>query len=413
MLKALLTTVSLVIVLAVQAQVIDCNSPRFDQEVFSTVNVTSNVVFGANIDANGNNLILKMDIYQPAGDTMVARPLIVWAHGGSFLSGSKLDNDVAALCQRFAKRGYVCASIDYRLGIPLPINSTNATKAVFRAVQDLKAAIRFFRQDAATTNTYQIDPTIIYAGGSSAGAFMALHLAYLDEVSEIPAVVDTNVLGGLEGNSGNPGYSSSVNAIIDLCGAIGDKTWMKATDIPFCAMHGNVDNTVPYGTAIIYLLGTFPIMVVDGSYSAAGYADTIGLYNKMYTFYGANHVPYASNAAYMDTTVSFVSNFLYEDLGCQPRDPFPLPNTFPTSIATTNTANAFTLFPNPATQHITISGNQPIRNLKLFDLSGKTLTTLNNIGFSTDLTISSYPPGVYFLRLTTAVGSEVKKFIVQ
>jgi len=57
-----------------------------------------------------------MDIYQPTGDIETARPLIIWAHGGSFQSGTSADADVVALSQAFAKKGFVCASINYRLG---------------------------------------------------------------------------------------------------------------------------------------------------------------------------------------------------------------------------------------------------------------------------------------------------------
>lgn len=117
---------------------------------------------------------------------------------------NKNDLDVQRLSEHFSKRGYVCASINYRLGISFPYNEANTTSTVFRAVQDLKAAIRFFRKDAATANEYKIDPNIIFAGGSSAGAFTALHLAYLNEYSELPSTIDTSILGDIEGNSGNP-----------------------------------------------------------------------------------------------------------------------------------------------------------------------------------------------------------------
>ena len=144
--------------------IIDCGSGRYDSELFPDVTVQSDVIYGSNVDANGQTLQLKMDIYQPDGDTAAYRPAIVMVHGGSFIAGSKLDNDVVEICTRFAKRGYVCASIDYRIGIPFPIAEANAVRAVYRAVQDMKAAVRFFRQDAATANTYRIDPDIIFGG---------------------------------------------------------------------------------------------------------------------------------------------------------------------------------------------------------------------------------------------------------
>lgn len=398
--KPILLLLYIVFSLTLNAQ-IDCVSPRFDQEVFSTVSVTSNVVFGSNVDVNGATVTLKMDIYQPDGDTMMQRPLIVWAHGGSFLAGSKTDNDVAALCQRFAKRGYVCASIDYRLGIPFPVNQTSATKAVYRATQDLKAAIRFFRKDATMLNQYKIDPNIIFAGGSSAGAFMALHHAYLDKVSEIPVQIDTTVMGGLEGNSGNPGYSSAVNAVIDLCGALGDRRWVEPGDIPFVAMHGTNDNTVPYATNMIYLLGAFPIMVIDGSYSVAGYADTIGVNNQMFTYYGADHVPYALNASYMDTTVKFVSNFLFSYLGCTPSDPNPLPNTFnsTTAINSVSSTPDVSVFPNPAKEFIGVTSSETIQSVQLINLQGAIVKFISVNALNSSLNISDLANGLYVLRI--------------
>ena len=100
-----------------------------------------------------------MDIYEPNGDTETARPLIIWAHGGSFIGGSKTDGDVVTLADKFVKKGYVFASINYRIGNDWPITQASATKAVVRAVQDMKASIRFFYKDRVTADTYKIDTT--------------------------------------------------------------------------------------------------------------------------------------------------------------------------------------------------------------------------------------------------------------
>src|SRR5690606_31397154 len=161
-----------------------CESGRYAEDVFANFVVTSDIEYGSNTNAAGNTTTLLLDFYEPENDTETERPLLIWVHGGSFLTGSKTDIDVKTFSERFAKKGYACASINYRLGF-LPIDSTNAIKAVVRAVQDLKAAIRFFRQDNATTNTYKIDPNRIYIGGSSAGAITALHVAYLSDECEI------------------------------------------------------------------------------------------------------------------------------------------------------------------------------------------------------------------------------------
>jgi hypothetical protein len=383
--------------------VIDCNSTRYDEEVFPNVITTSDIIFGANTDYQGNNKILKLDIYEPDGDTAAFRPLIVWVHGGSFVGGSKLDNDVVGLSQHFAKRGYVCVSIEYRLGISFPYNQANATNAVYRGVQDTKAAIRFFRQDAATTNTYRIDPDMIFGGGSSAGAFCALHLAYLDQPSELPSTIDTVALGGLEGNSGNPGYPSTIKAVLNLCGAMGDSAWMVPGDIPVCSMHGTADQVVPYASAMLYLLNIFPIMVVDGSYSVNEHAMLTGIDQSMYTFYGAPHVPYAGNVD-------------YRYLGCSPRDPYPVANTWNTVSVNELAADvsALEVFPNPATTEFTVRIPQSATGgiIKMYDSVGRevysNVITTSNLKLHT-LNLS----GVYFLKVISVKEVMTKLLVVE
>jgi para-nitrobenzyl esterase len=111
-----------------------CGSGRYDTEVFATFDLTSNIVYGSNMSYSGTTVNLNMDIYEPHNDTATIRPLIVWAHGGSFVGGTKTDADIVALCQHFAKRGYVCVSINYRAGVPFPPTTATVTQAVWRAV---------------------------------------------------------------------------------------------------------------------------------------------------------------------------------------------------------------------------------------------------------------------------------------
>ncbi|REJ80528.1 MAG: T9SS C-terminal target domain-containing protein [Bacteroidetes bacterium] len=403
----LIFSVSLLLTLQASAQtVVNCSLPRYDQEIFSSVDISSNIVYGSAVDANGVTQTLTLDVYQPSGDTASQRPLIIWVHGGSFLSGTKNDVDVVALSTRFAKRGYVCASIKYRLGIPFPQNETNATKAVYRAMQDMRAAVRFFRKDAASVNDYKIDSDMIFGGGSSAGAFTALHLAYLDEVSEIPSVIDTVQMGNLEGSSGNPGYPSHISGVINLCGALGSKNYIKLGDAPLVSMHGPVDQTVPYGTDIIYLLGVFPLMQVDGSHTIHDHANTIGLQNSMYTYFGAGHVPYVSSSAYMDTTVKFVSNFLYGLMGCQPSDPNPLPNTFiTTGIDFLSNDNYASIYPNPADKEFRIESESIVYKAEVYALDGK-LIHVENFQGEKKVSINSekIASGNYMIRLHTEKG---------
>jgi poly(3-hydroxybutyrate) depolymerase len=216
---------------------------RYLDNVFANYTLTSNVVYGANTNNKGTHIILTMDIYQPAGDTVTARPLVIFLFGGGWAVGSKNDGDVSLISQTFAKKGYVAASINYRLDTalmdtkPLPL----ITIANFQGMQDAKAAVRFLRSHKTT---YKIDDTKIMMGGFSAGAFISLEVGFLDQ-KEIPAGIDTTKIGGLEGNSGTPGVSSAINGVFNGWGAILDSTWLYNNKIPVICIAGAADPSVP------------------------------------------------------------------------------------------------------------------------------------------------------------------------
>lgn len=95
----------------------------------SQITVTQNVVYGQNIEVlTGAPVLidLKMDVYQPdpAVDPLAQRPLIIILHTGNYLpivingspTGTKMDSSIVNLSKQWAQRGFVVASIDYRLG---------------------------------------------------------------------------------------------------------------------------------------------------------------------------------------------------------------------------------------------------------------------------------------------------------
>ncbi|MEO6883103.1 MAG: T9SS type A sorting domain-containing protein [Bacteroidia bacterium] len=387
---------------------IDTTHGRYYTQVFSSVTITSGVTYGSNTDYTGSPVTLTMDIYQPVGDTVSQRPVLVFAHGGSFVGGASTDQDVTSLCTTFAKMGYVTASINYRLGF-YPFDSIHAVPAVIRAVQDMKAAVRFFRKDFATTNTYKVQPNYVFAGGSSAGAFMALHLAYLTQNSEVPSYVNIASLGGLEGTSGNPGYSDNVNGVVNLCGALGDSAWIKTGAIPFVSMQGDSDHTVPYGSSIIVVAGN-PIMRVDGSHSLHLRATHVGVPNPFYTFYNADHVPYAGSTAaeiaYMDTTVNFVKIFL------RPLLVQPSVTTVPQLVQN----NDLTVYPNPSQGDVFIQFSKNNTNqhlVQLYDVAGKQLLSSQFNGSFYAMQRGTIAPGIYFLKITDTetAHTSIKKII--
>lgn len=290
-----------------------CDGNRYRNFMFSEVVKTADIAYGENLNLEGAMEVLNMDVYEPAGDVSEERALVIVSHGGFFLTGSKEGEDVVPLCQDLARMGYVVASINYRLGIEFetPLNEPYG-RTVMRALQDLRAAIRWFRQDAAGANSFGIDPEEIYTGGVSAGGFMAIHLAYLDE-DEIPAYIDMSapgLEGGIEGQSGNPGFSSEVNAIFNISGAIGDTAWIDPGENPVCLFHGDEDATVPFGSDTFFLFGIMEVVELDGSGSMNEKLDETGIPHCFEINEGYGHVPHLGNDAVYDTTLSIISNFL-------------------------------------------------------------------------------------------------------
>ena len=130
----------------------ECDGQRYTQEIFPNVNVTSGVYYGTNINDGFFGDVdedLYLDIYEPQGDNIEDRPLIILLYGGSFVGGSRTSSNMVTLCTRFAKMGYVTAAIDYRLTTELIwlANEATAYKAATKAIHDLKGAIRFFRMN--------------------------------------------------------------------------------------------------------------------------------------------------------------------------------------------------------------------------------------------------------------------------
>ena len=415
-----------------------CSNGRYANDTFTNVATSSNINFGSNTTAGGSNYALTMDIYQPAGDLETKRPLIVWAHGGSFIGGSKTDGDVVALSQAFAKKGYVCASINYRLGLS-PFDSVGAVKAVLRAVQDMKASVRFFYKDKLTTDTYKIDTNNIFIGGSSAGAITALHMAYLDKTCEVNYYISPSnltALGGMDGYSGNQCYSSKVKGVINLCGALGRYGWIQPGDIPFCSLHGTNDGTVKYNRGFAAPL-SIPLILLDGSRMLKEQATAIGVSNPIYTWYGKDHVPYAgTNAtalAYMDSTVKFVRDFLISNLGCN--DAPLISSNVPAQTATLYSYTACTtnqtlscnpqgleenvnhdflmnVYPNPSENEIKIEfKTASVYEISILDFTGKLIyrKQINDDGCV--IQKSDLNTGIYFLKITNNNKTFIQKIV--
>lgn len=123
---------------------------------------------------------LKMDVYQPAqprGDGAC----VVYVFGGGFVVGARDDSASVKACRALADKGFVVASIDYRLYLPhapkvsLLKAYTLFDTAITWAVEDCSDAIRYLCSHAGELH---IDTSRIVLTGSSAGAITVLQTDY-------------------------------------------------------------------------------------------------------------------------------------------------------------------------------------------------------------------------------------------
>lgn len=256
---------------------------RYRHAIFNQVTVQNDVQYGSAPQWVWPywNETLRLDVYQPTGDVVTNRPLIIFAHAGGFLNGSKGVDNMIAICDSFARKGYVTASLDYRKGFN-PLDGQSAERAVYRGIQDGKAAVRYFKENAAL---YGIDTNYVYFGGMSAGGFMAVHVAYMDLESERPASTygggTVNNLGCLDCSGNSFTHTSNVRAVLNYWGAIQDTLNIIAGDVPIMQMHGTDDPTVPYAYGQPF--GLFTLPYVYGSAPIRERMDNLGIYNEFYT----------------------------------------------------------------------------------------------------------------------------------
>ena len=468
---------------------------RYLEDVFSSVIVTSDVIYGLNVTViTGAPALdtLKMDIYEPDGDTASGRPLILYLHTGSFLpvpingqcTGDKSDSASVEMCKRFAKKGYVVASINYRLGWnPVGDQDTRTgtlLNAVYRALQDAKSSIRYFRKTVAMlANPYKIDQTKIAIAGQGSGGYVALAYASIHSYADITLTkfinfstgnpyIDTTFSGDWDGNGGNglnqpslnnPGYSTEINFVLNMGGALGDSTWLKAGDVPMVCCHVPNDPFAPYmyGPVIVPTTGQF-VVNVSGGYDIVRRANYLGN-NDSFRFLGLsdpftvqadaindgydglypllrpdpagpltgeagpwewwdttctnNASSLASNPdmskakglAYIDTVQGYVCPRMFQALG--------LSVGIDESIQLQKSVK---IYPNPSAGNFRIAVDaafSELQTIRITDITGKIVRIINgNHNFIYDVDRQKLSPGVYFIKSQFTKGAVVKQLVL-
>ena len=367
-----------------------CNG-RYENEIFDEVSKTI-VEYTDVYDWSAQDSGLDMDIYQPVGDTNTNRPLLIFAHGGVYIEGDKNSNTMVALCEAFAKRGYITASIRYRLTNLQSLLSANSynifSQTVINSISDMKSAIRYFRKDVKNNNNiFGINTNQIFVGGYSAGAVTAAHLSVIDE-GEVPEEFQTffDKSGGIEGNSGNPGYSSEVSGAILIAGAINTTNFLDENDPPIVSVHSTDDNTIDYECASpLSNLGIslLDLPVLCGSGKIHDELDNIGILNDLYTFsFGGHSAPIINLEV---TVIPFISDFLYEMI-CQ------------STSVDNQESPSFSVYPNPCQNYINIENLNKTNNVVVVDMLGNIVSEFQLKSGANQINTSALSDGVYFIH---------------
>lgn len=184
----------------------------------------------------------KLDLYLPSTGAGPF-PLVIWIHGGGWFQGDKVLDTLSV--QLLTTRGFALASLNYRL---------SGVARYPAAVQDVKAAIRHLRANAAR---YALLPDRVALWGSSAGA----HLAALVGVTGDIAMFDDPALG-------NSAQSARVQAVV---------SWFAPTEIltmdtdnaaqgcPLFGGTGHDSPTSPEGLFLGARPSSVPIVARDAS----------------------------------------------------------------------------------------------------------------------------------------------------
>ncbi len=301
-----------------------CYTDRYNDTIFHTVKKTSDILY-AKADPYGalsSSQDLLMDIYEPDGDTLQYRPVIFYAFGGAFLIGDKIQPPVPRFCDYFAKLGYVVISINYRIGFNT-VSSGSTERAVYRAVQDLRAAIRYVSQ---RRTFFRIDTAAIITTGTSAGCFAALHSNYFEEsdrpLSTFGIPLEPADMGCLDcsGNTDNYLRTPRTRVIINQWGAILDTNFMQNQpdeNCPVISFHGTADNLVPYEYGHPFSYPVFPN--VYGSKPIHERLNNLGIRNRFVPLVGFGHEPELLAPELNDTIWNRSRIFLYEEFTPQPQ----------------------------------------------------------------------------------------------
>lgn len=215
--------------------------------------IINDVVYANNKNWLGEYEDQTLDVYLPTPNITSRKfPLIIFIHGGGFITGDKASGRV--LCQYLASEGFTAVSLNYRTGWTTPQEQANAT---YRALQDAHAALRYL---VANADNFSIDTNQIFVQGASAGAVVSLDLVYMPQDSaNVYMRSASNKLGSLYTSGNDLTNSYTIKGIGAMWGALLSPFLItRENAVPTIFFHGQRDNVIPWDEGNYYNDPIFP-----------------------------------------------------------------------------------------------------------------------------------------------------------
>jgi acetyl esterase/lipase len=269
-------------------------------QIQNKIKIEKDIVFGESVNFKGENETLLLDIYYPAEGVTKNRPVILWMHGGGFRIGNdKSQKYIVAMSERFAKRGYVCLSINYRVRENPKDDKPGTMKD---ALEDAMKGLNWLRENSEKLG---VNKSKIVIGGGSAGGILGTNFCYR------------------EGTDSEKWDKSGIIGFVNLWGSP-DGSWGKLTidknDPPTIIVHGTEDASVPFKNSV---------EIIKKLNSA-------GVKNELFAIEGAGHTPASHMDDFEKNIAIFLDDLIIEDYTFKPlqklrrqhglQDPFLMPN---------------------------------------------------------------------------------------
>lgn len=377
---------------------------------------------------------LQLDIYYPAlgADELAKRPFILLIHGGTFFAGNR--RDMRSACMDFARRGFVAATMTYRLGWDCDPNAgllacvfcgNQAPKlavAVYRAVQDARAALRFV---AANADQYAIDTDAFFIGGTSAGGITAMQTAFFtQEEADLICPDCVNQVGPLDQGVNQWQGSYHLRGVLNNCGAIVDLDVLdEEQPLPVINFHDDLDCLVP--SQFGYTIGC---LNCTAFFTAHGSQDIYAHLQQLQTctelnlkLLSLNHCSFPQSTIVKRSSCFFKRLMCGECAGEVNNNEWAVTDcsalAAPVATREPRPGLAFSCFPNPAKNNLTIELKQPSTDevsIQMFSLTGNRVFQHQSLpGRRFELPLPTLPAGLYLLQVTQSGQTGTERVVIQ